>query len=1670
MITSGMTMGVSPVEDDAGVVITVSSFEDRLGALVKEHGEETDALDGIASRSLARQEHENEFEMLSPYPTSETIQDIDWSPNGNMALLAGFNGLVMTYDRVYFEVVGTGIDYDLYSVSWHPTGDHALIVGRIGTLLKYENGAIEKINTGTSSALVGADYSPEGDLLLMVSSDGSIYKYDGNRVRYITDLNINLEDVSWHPSDGTALIAGYEWIDTGNGWYAQARVFEYDSATDEVTYLDTGLPQDQDTDLYTVDWSDDGDVALLGGWNGLILSYDGDVFGTVTFRSTWRPVFGIEFSSRGEALCVGAYGLLFLYDNGDFEDISMPTNDLFNSVDFSPGGDTGLVVGYYGIIYDYDPVDQSFEKVSFGTNVNLNAIEWKPDWDYALLVGSGGSIFKYDGNSLEEIGSPTFETLLDVSWSPTGNRALIVGTGGTLIEFNDGGFGDPIINQRLSGTNMDLWGVDYSPTGRALLVGESGEVREWNGNFATKVVSRTQTDLRAVEWKDSSTAYITGVGGTVLRYRTAPTGHIDIASPSNIFVGATLESLVWDEDKTRGLMVGSSGTMIEHYENADATTLDDSYAYIQTDIVYDLYDLDWTYDKDDALVVGDFGTVFSFRDATDAIDELEPPTNVRLTGVDWKGDDYALIVGNGGTVMRYWPNVAPPAVILNSPIDITDNSMKLSWTRSDIHDFHHYEVHMSTQEDFDPSAHTRVKTITDAKTTTYVITELSRDTTYYFKVRVVDTGGLFADSNEVYGHTMMGQLPPKAVTLYDPTDITSSAMMLSWSRNRDVDFDHYELHMSLEEGFEPSGATAEEVIDDQFETEYSVQDLDSNTTYYFKLRVVDEDGLYNDSNEVNGTTESMNYPPEAVTLYEPYNITDDTMSVNWSKCEEADFWEYELHSSTDEDFNITGASLEVVITESNDTEYRFENLTPETTYYMKVRVFDTEGLNADSNEVSATTLEYNEPPEAVELYDPVNITENTMRLNWSANNDTDFEKYSLHMDTETDFTPNTSNLVDDISDQNLTTYLVQDLVPGNTYLFKLRVYDTIMQFADSNEVMGTTISNAPPEAVNLSVSNIGNDFVSLRWTRNEDTDFARYEVHYSEEETFVLDQSNLYVYITSQSTRTSQVDGLLPNVTYYFQVRVVDEFNLFNDSNIVNATTVGENIPPRSVVLGEPQNITRTSMELYWGQSPDHDFSYYELHKDDVSGFEPDTSTRVLKFTDINQTFYNITGLKMDAEYYFVVVVVDTGGLSNDSNEVMGKTLPPNEKPIADAGNDVTRYTTQKVQFNGVGIDPDGTITKFQWDFETDGTWDFESAATGQTENLYTVPGSYVATFRVTDNDGATAEDIANITIQDEPLPNQPPKANAGPDQEITLGEVVYFEATAEDPDGVVTLFEWDYDGDGEYDDYSYSDASGEFQYVEEGIYKARLRVMDNENATHSDIAIITVNPKNTPPVADIDSPYAGRKYYTDDYISFDGSTSSDEDGDRLTYEWTISTKSGVLSTKKKFSKQLNEGRHVISLKVSDGEDEDEAEVTITVNEPENEEPEIRISEPKKNTKVKGIVTISGTATDDDGVIEKVCVKIGAGSCQKAEGRRNWFYEWNTKNAKKGPNTIKAIATDDRGAEVEASVVVTVKKDEEPEKGFFESIPGFEAPVMLAAAAIVTLAITAKRRRDRRKG
>src|SRR4029078_13552034 len=115
---------------------------------------------------------------------------------------------------------------------------------------------------------------------------------------------------------------------------------------------------------------------------------------------------------------------------------------------------------------------------------------------------------------------------------------------------------------------------------------------------------------------------------------------------------------------------------------------------------------------------------------------------------------------------------------------------------------------------------------------------------------------------------------------------------------------------------------------------------------------------------------------------------------------------------------------------------------------------------------------------------------------------------------------------------------------------------------------------------------------------------------------------------------------------------------------------------------------------------------------------------------------------------------------------------PPNQPPVANAGSDQTiTLPTNSVSLSGSGSDPDGTISSYQWT-QTSGPSQANIVSSGSASTLVNtlVQGSYVFTLKVTDDKGATATSNVTITVnQAPPPPNQPPVANAGSDQTITL-------------------------------------------------------------------------------------------------------------------------------------------------------------------------------------------------------------------------------------------------------------------------------------------------------------
>jgi len=1606
------------------------------------------------------------FEWVHPFPTGNSLNAVAWSPDSSLAVIAGAAGTLLTYDGFKFTTIYTGTDTIFTGVAWYPTAEYALITGSGGKLLKLQNGLLSELSTGTTVNLAAISINPNTGLGLAVGAERTMLQIDGEKVTTISSGgNIALSTVAWEPGGSYALAAGAQ--STG-GPQRPGTILQYwpENGTlksvfsqNYYTFIGAAFSPNSETAFISARYFDNINFIIEGRvfiWNetGLHLAITG----------LPANLNGVAWSPDGATAYVLSQNALYAYDIEGVETGGPYTVGNAVAMSWQPDGASALLVGTGGAVSSFDGTLVYSLSNSIGLNT-FNAVAWNPDGTKCLAVGTGGAVVTYDGTRLSGQVirvKGTMRNFNGVAWHPDGTYALIVGDTGSIVKYNKDGTLD---NNIQSGTVQNLRACAWAPNGSfAVIVGDSGTIRKYTDLVSTAVPSVTEYTLRAVAFRPNDSLAVI-VGGDV-RTVQGPTGRVStswqvvlqyngriVTANRIIQQGPVFNSISYSPAVIAA--DGGNFVIIEEYG---------AYKYYNLTGGQNLLAATWLPYGKDALLLGDGGTSALFNYTRSGSRPLASGTIQPFTAVSMRPQgDYAICVGWNGMMMKYIPNVPPTAVTLNKPASVTDNSLELSWSANADLDFRSLEVYQALAKDF-VGAKTILNT-TDQSKASLMVTGLTRLTTYNYKVRVYDNAGLWSDSNAVSATTLVGNIAPVASVLSAPSSITDSSMTLEWTKNKDGDFARYELHKGSSKNFALSSNTLYSAISDQARTSETVSNLASSTNYYYRLRTVDTGSLYGDSNEVNASTVAVNLPPAAVKLNTPSDVGDTALKLSWSQNNDSDFDSYEIYSGNRSGFNLTGETLIQTLFNQSTTTYTVEGLTNNTTYFFRVRVLDTGGLYNDSNEVHTTTTPPNAPPTAVTLYPPTDVGETTVFLAWTINDDRDFKQYDVAGSTQPGFSITEDTLFKTLvqKDQNATE--ITGLVAGTTYYFKVRVKDQTDLVADSNEVSVITQPNTYPPFVNLyGPDNVTVSTMDIEWSESLAGDFARYEVYRSKFGNFSPVAGLMVAQITDKLSVVYRATGLEPSTTYFFKVRVVDTGGLTNDSNEVTDTTPGPDYPPAAVVLADPPGeITETSVLLEWSQNNDPDFSKYTVHRSTARAFSPQPATEVQNFTDRSRLTFNVTGLKPNTQYYFKVVVSDAAGQTNLSNEVRAKTIAINQPPTALAGGDRTVTVDTLVTLSGSGFDTDGQVVQYEWDFETDGVWDI-SATNGNQTHLYNAVGGYLATLRVTDDRGGTATATANITVEPAIPPNIPPVIiDAGEPVLSYIGEEVFFAGNATDPDGYITLYQWDFLGEGLYEYSSPAGANLTFIYDTAGIYSAVLRVTDNRGGTATAERKVEIVRFNNPPVARIDSPPDKKKYYTDEVVTLSGTSSYDPDGDRLTYLWENAPDGKKLGAAVTTRVTLTKGNYQVRLTVSDGSLTSDASVNITVSDRPNIRPTVKIEAPANNSQVKGTLSLSGSAKDDT-KITFVEIRVDpTGKWQKATGTRYWSFELDTRPMELGKHTVYVRSFDGTDYSDEANIAFTVNNPAPKQAEAKSFIPGFE-PALLGLAAAAALVFALRRR------
>ena len=258
---------------------------------------------------------------------------------------------------------------------------------------------------------------------------------------------------------------------------------------------------------------------------------------------------------------------------------------------------------------------------------------------------------------------------------------------------------------------------------------------------------------------------------------------------------------------------------------------------------------------------------------------------------------------------------------------------------------------------------------------------------------------------------------------------------------------------------------------------------------------------------------------------------------------------------------------------------------------------------------------------------------------------------------------------------------------------------------------------------------------------------------------------------------------------------------------------------------------------------------------------------------------------------------------------------------------------------------------------------------------------TYCFVARAFDTEGFESENSVEVCNEPSVIPNQPPTADAGPDQTVNEGQAVSLDASnSTDPDGDIKSYHWVQIGE---PSVNLSDPDAEQPtFVAPGVGSEgasltfELTVTDQSGNQSKDMCVVNITWLNEPPQADAGSDQSVNEGVD---VVLDGSSSVDIDGNIASYLWTQASGPAVTllnaaSDRPTFTAPNVESNGVslsFNLLVTDTggmKDTDSCIINITW---QNKPPTAVISPDYTEVPEEALVTMDGSASTDpdDGIV-----------------------------------------------------------------------------------------------------
>ena len=530
-----------------------------------------------------------------------------------------------------------------------------------------------------------------------------------------------------------------------------------------------------------------------------------------------------------------------------------------------------------------------------------------------------------------------------------------------------------------------------------------------------------------------------------------------------------------------------------------------------------------------------------------------------------------------------------------------------------------YRLEVNTNPDFSNTVIFDNSLITD---TIHVLTGLSNNTTYYWRITANSNSLAKTKTSDIYSFTTKLATVTPTSPANNSTGI-SLVPVLSWTAIPGAD--KYRLEVNTKIDF--SGI----IIYDQDTvsmTTKKIGGLFDNITYYWRVTAINNNG---NSSDLSNTFSFTTRQTELVVATNGATFVSTSPSLVWNKISGATG--YRLEVNINPDFSGIVIYDNASIT---DTLQALTGLNNNTTYYWRVTAY--------SNSLTKTTLSdvysFTTKLAKVNLISPVRNSNGISLspvIEWTSVPGAD--RYRLEVNTRSDFK---GTVIYDLDTVNSTSKQIGGLFDNTSYYWRVTAFNNSGNASDPSDTLAfTTIAGNSIEPIN------GATFIStsptLIWNKISGADNYRLEVNTQSDFT----GTNISDSLSIKDTLLTLSD-LSNNTTYYWRVTAYSN----NLSKITTSDTYNFTTKLASVNLISPvHNSTGIPLSpiLSWTAVEGADRYRLEVN------IEADFNSRVVYDQDtLSLPLQQIETLSSSTNYFWRVTALNNRKNSSDASSTFG--------------------------------------------------------------------------------------------------------------------------------------------------------------------------------------------------------------------------------------------------------------------------------------------------------------------------------------------------------------------------------------------------------------------------------